>query len=705
MLFLRTSGVTIPELNLEGETSWNSRAGNAPSRANDETLNATDRRGANFMTRRLDVCLTSLLLLSVSLVLTGCTLETTATPGVEPGVTLQGLVHGGQQGVAGAHVYLLAANNAGYGGSGIAPSTANASSSLLKFANTGLTDSIGAYVLSGNFGQFTITGDYTCPTAGTQVYLYTLGGDVGSGVNSGAGFLEALGPCGNLTSSTNVYVDEITTVAAAYAFAGFATDATHVGSSATTLAQTGVANAFATATNLVNATTGVALATTPNGNGTVPQLEINALANSLAGCVNSNTTGFTQCTTLFKNATNDGVTCTVPPCADEPTDTASAAINIAHFPSKNVATIFGLAAGIGTPFLPALSAAPNDWTIAISFTGAGLTQGYTAPQCLAVDGSGNLWVVTGLGSVLSEFSPLGIPANANGYTGLGLNSPDSVALDVNSAHVWISNFSGDNVVNFTISGGAHVAYTTVSGSGPATAQIDGSGNVWIANISTSKLLKMNPSTGAFSPFTGNGLGFPGSLAIEPGAAGNIWVGDGTGGDNASLFSNSGGAVNAFTNTGGINQPFDVAIDAGGNAWFANSFTNTVSKLTPTGSSGSSFATVASGNEVQGSLAIDGAGNIWISSNNFNGTPASDNAIFEFSNAGTTLSGATGYKAVPALEPNSIAVDGSGNVWYTDESPDGSTIAPGTLRELVGAAVPVVTPTAYGAANTMLGTRP
>ena len=100
---------------------------------------------------------------------------------------------------------------------------------------------------------------------------------------------------------TYVVVNEVSTVAAAYAMAGFATDALHVGSSGTALAQMGIANAFANAANLETIGTGVALATTPAGNGTVPQAEINTLANILAACVNSNGTG-SACSTLFANA-------------------------------------------------------------------------------------------------------------------------------------------------------------------------------------------------------------------------------------------------------------------------------------------------------------------------------------------------------------------------------------------------------------------
>jgi PKD repeat protein len=163
------------------------------------------------------------------------------------GAALTGLVYGGQQPVAGAHVYLFAANTTGYG---------QASVSLLNAANTSYSDALGAYVITGSNGGFSLTGEYSC-TNGQQVYLYVLGGNSGSGVNSASGLMAAIGNCPS--SMTTVTVNEVTTVAAAYALAGFATDATHISSSGTALAQVGVANAFANAGNLASLATGVAL--------------------------------------------------------------------------------------------------------------------------------------------------------------------------------------------------------------------------------------------------------------------------------------------------------------------------------------------------------------------------------------------------------------------------------------------------------------
>jgi hypothetical protein len=72
--------------------------------------------------------------------------------------------------------------------------------------------------------------------------------------------MAVLGNCpvaGNFASATPyVVVNEVSTVAAAYAMAGFATDAVHVGSLGTVLAQTGISNAFANAGNLETLATG-----------------------------------------------------------------------------------------------------------------------------------------------------------------------------------------------------------------------------------------------------------------------------------------------------------------------------------------------------------------------------------------------------------------------------------------------------------------
>lgn len=261
--------------------------------------------------------------LSCALLFAGCSgvpvSNTIQTDGSQ-GAKLSGKVYGGQQPIVGASVYVYAANTTGYGA---------ASLPLLSSPAT-----------TGTGGTFNISGDYTCPSSSSQVYLYVVGGDPGDGgTNSAVGLLAGLGSCGTVASSKPyVVVNEVSTIATAYAIAGFATDAMHVSSSSSAPGQTGIANAFSAIANLETLGTGVALATTPadsGGNGTVPQAEINTLANILASCINSSPTEGTQCPTLFSNATNAYGT--------EPTDTATAAINIAHNPGANIAALWGLA--------------------------------------------------------------------------------------------------------------------------------------------------------------------------------------------------------------------------------------------------------------------------------------------------------------------------------------------------------------------------
>ena len=109
--------------------------------------------------------------------------------------------------------------------------------------------------------------------------------------------MAALGNCPSAdnfaTAAPYIFVNEVSTVAAAYAYAGFATDALHVSSSGTAAAKLGIANASINAAILETLSTGVANASPPPGNGyyggggAVPQTTVNTLGNILAACVNS----------------------------------------------------------------------------------------------------------------------------------------------------------------------------------------------------------------------------------------------------------------------------------------------------------------------------------------------------------------------------------------------------------------------------------
>ena len=635
--------------------------------------------------------------LCLPLVLTGCSLAPTATPlskTSENGLAIHGKAYGGQQPIAGAHVYLYAAGTGGYG---------TASTSLLTNAvatnNPGLYGEDGSshyYVITDTNGNFSITSDYTC-TAGTGVYLYAVGGDSsgnGSGANSAIGLLAALGACsvdGNFASATPfVFMDEVSTIAAAYAMAGFATDATHVSSSNSTLAQTGVQNAFANAANLADISTGQALATTPAGNGLVPQPEIDTLANILASCINSASSTSYACSTLFSFAMSAGSS------GSMATDTATAAIYIAHNPAADIDELYALSTPT-PPFAPALSSAPNDFTIGINFTGGGLSGAYG----IAIDGYGNAWVANPNNNSVTKLNSSGVAVSGSlGFTDGGLDEPYAIAVD-GSGNAWIANNTYySSVIKLTNSGDAVSGSLGFTGDGlsyPRGIAIDGSGNAWVSNNNNNSVTELNSSGAAVgsSPFTVGGLSQPVGIAID--GSGNAWVANiNSSVTKLSSSEDSLSGSSGFT-FGGLSYPWGIAIDGSGNAWVANENGNSVTERNNLGGavSGSSGFT-GGGLSVPIAIAIDGSGNAWVANLN--------SSVTELNSSGDALSGSSGFTGGGLNDPQGIAIDGSGNVWTANGN--------SSVSEFIGAATPVVTPIAAGLPATPtsngssnLGTRP
>lgn len=627
----------------------------------------------------------SLALLASSVFLSGCSANFAAASAASTAVplaTIQGNVHGGRQPVTGSHIYIYAAGSAGYG---------SASTSLLTAFNTGafpttLDANNNYYVTSDAGGNFSLTGEYTC-LANTQVYLYAIGGNPGLPVgqtNSAAGFLAALGNCppsGTLALQVPyVSVNEVSTVAAAYALAGFASDATHIGSSGSVQASAGIANAFATAANLYDisgANLGRARTAPATSAGTVPQAEIHTLANALAACVNSTGSTSAQCSALFNNIKSAGSTGTTA------TDTASVAINIAHNPTTAISTIFNNPSGIGTPFLPTLATAPNDFTVEVSFYSG--TLGF--PSYIAIDAPGNVWVSCYSTSV-SKYSPTGaLLSGFSGYSGGGLNHGTYIAID-KTGNAWVANQSGGTVTEFAPNG------TPLSGTGfagnndldPAGIAIDSSNNVWVSNFGKNTISKLtnNGAEASGSPYSASGLNGPWGIAID--TLGNVWSGNQNINDIVEL--SSAGAVagaSPFT-TGGYNTPRGIAVGAGSTEWVAN---YAVSSITRLNSSGVGTNITGGGLSNPSDIIVDGAGNVWTANHN-------NNSVSEFSAAGLAITPSTGYTSPDYNVPYGIAIDSAGNVWLTQANGD-------ILSEIVGAAAPTITPTVSALA--FIGSRP
>jgi sugar lactone lactonase YvrE len=592
-------------------------------------------------------------------------------PVLAPGVALQGKVHGGQQPISGADVYLYQVGTGGYGG-----------------ASTSLLVSPG-YVTTDANGNFSITNDYTCP-ANAQVYLFATGGNSGSGTNSAIGLLAGLGACSSLTSTTGIWVDEVSTIATAYALAGYAKDAKDISSSGSALALAGVENAFDTITNLETLGTGVALAMTPGGNGTAPQAEIDTLANILAACINSSSASSTNCTTLLGDALPNGTSGTAP------TETATAAINIAHNPWANISALYGLQTA-SAPFQPMLSAAPNDFTVAISYSGGGLDE----PRGLAIDAEGDIWVANYAGDSIVELSPLGVPmTGSGGITGNGVSFPSSIAIDGNGT-VWVTSGDPAAVSSFTSSGSAVASITSGGLLDPDGLAIDSSNNVWVLNPGNSSLVKYSNASGTPSTVTGDPFGTsvlttPEGIAVD--IHGNAWVTNRDSGLSQIIeFSGSAPSTSSTFTGGGLGAPATIAFDPSNNAWVtddSNESDTNGDALSEFNASGTPITNSdgysGGGLDAPWGIAIDGNGNVLVANDFVNPlTSATNFCISEFKSTGAAITGSSGYESSSLDEPETPAIDGSGNLWVANYQ----SSSPGTVTEFVGIASPVVTPQA------------
>jgi streptogramin lyase len=577
------------------------------------------------------------------------------------------MVHGGQQGVSGATIQLYAAGATGYGSSA--------------------TPLIAKTVTSNGAGSFTITGDYSCPTPATQVYIVATGGNPGLALgtnNTALIMMAALGPCGNLTSSTYIFIDEVTTVASVYALAPFMSTGGGTKLGAPSTNAQGLANAFATVNNLVNTAQGTAPGLSLPTGATAPTAELNTLADLLSLCVN--TSGLPGvCATLFAAAT--------PGLLSPPTNTIDALLDIALNPGHNVSILFALLSGI-LPFQPILAAAPNDWTMAINYTGGGLN----TPRSIAVDSLGNIWTANSGANSISELSSSGKAISGSaGYTGGGLNAPWGIAIDT-SGNVWVTDpivIGGGTLSKFSSTGTALSAsgFTGNGLSDPFGVAVNGAGVVWVANYKTTSAFTSSGGTQTGSPY-GPGTGTHNfyNIAIDSTTSNDVWMSD-KDANAVAEFKSNGNTVGSYA-TSGQNETWGVAIDSTPHVWVSNSGNNSVTELT---SSGTAVANYTGGglNSPQG-IAIDGLGNVWVANAGPAGTPGK--SVTELNNSGAAFSPSTGFIGGAMSSPFSLAIDGSGNVWVSNNSSN-------SVTEIVGAAAPVLTPLALAVKNTKLGVRP
>ncbi len=293
-----------------------------------------------------------------------------------------------------------------------------------------------------------------------------------------------------------------------------------------------------------------------------------------------------------------------------------------------MASLFSLGT-TNPPFAPALTTAPNDFTISLTFTGAGLSN----PFAIAIDTQGHAWTTNTSCNCLAELSSLGAPISGpNGYTGGGLNIPEFLAFDLLGT-LWINN-SGSNGISAFSRAGVPLSpvggFTDPSLNTPIGVAIDGSNDVWIPDYSSSTVSEFKNTDGLLIDY----------------------------------------AWKAIPTTGGLSEPVGIAFDPSGHAWIPDYAVPRVTELDLNGNavSQSGFPLPAA-NDVS-ATAVDFNGNVWLlnlgTENLSNATiNAHTGSLFEMGPNGNVLSPSGGYPCGNLNYPYALAIDGDGNPWIAN----------------------------------------
>ncbi|MGP8251958.1 MAG: choice-of-anchor D domain-containing protein, partial [Terracidiphilus sp.] len=284
-----------------------------------------------------------------------------------------------------------------------------------------------------------------------------------------------------------------------------------------------------------------------------------------------------------------------------------------------------------------------------------------------LDGSGNLLAMayvwgTGVGpqATFADTTSGDYLPSAQSILGSGFTYPNGVAVD-GSGNVFVAD-SDEYAVYEIVAAGGYVTVNTL-GSGfffPTGVAVDGSGNVFVADTSNSAVKEIVAAGGYTTVKTlGGGFWSPQGVAVD--GSGNVFVGD-TYNDAvkeipAGCIAGANNSTCVLTLVGGFNWPEGVAVDASGNVFVADTYNNAVKEIVAAGGY-TTVKTLGSGISHPPGVAVDGSGNVFVAD------------TFHF--AVKEIVAAGGYVTVNTLVseeffwfPEGVAVDGSGNVFVSN----------------------------------------
>lgn len=320
--------------------------------------------------------------------------------------------------------------------------------------------------------------------------------------------------------------------------------------------------------------------------------------------------------------------------------------------------------------------------------------GFAYPYATAVDGGGNVFVADINNGTVKEIEA-GTGGNAAGVVsssstvvtvGSGFSAPQGVAVD-GSGNVFVADY-GSILVQEIQAGTAGNAAGVVSSSstvvtvgsgfaGPTGVAVDGPGNVFVSDFKNASIKEIEAGTGGNGAgavsssstvvLVGSGLTNPQAVAVD--SSGDVFVADesksvreieaGTGGNAPGMVSSSSTVVTVGS---GFSIPIGVAVDSSGNVFVSDYYTSLVQEIEAgTGgnapgvvSSSSTVVTIGSGFYLPGSLSIDGYGHVFLADYNNKAVKRIDLTVPPAQPFRSTAVGATSTDS-----PRSVTVQNAG----------------------------------------------